>query len=122
MLRAWNAKINSANFTLRACNAKINSANFATFRVFKRENFFRKNIFPQKFLPLRYSFCRSSNTWLRIDFPVCLYLSRTNTADGELFFNNSVACCRVIPSNDTLFISTTLSPNIQKVLRMKLMS
>ena len=52
--KAWNAKINSANFTLRACNTKINSANFATFRVFNRENLFREIFFLRKFLPLRY--------------------------------------------------------------------
>ena len=43
------------NATIRTKIAKLNSAKFADFGPVNRENLFRENLCPRKFMPLRYS-------------------------------------------------------------------
>ena len=47
------AKINSAKSLWSGQNAKINSAKLTIFALFNRENKFRENLCPRKFMPLR---------------------------------------------------------------------
>ena len=51
----YNAKINSANFTLRACNAENKFREFRYFSSLQPRNFLPAKISSrEKFLPLRY--------------------------------------------------------------------